>query len=381
MNSPKLPRLNSIDAVRGLIMVVMALDHARDFLGLKAFNVTDLTKTDAPYFFTRWVTHFCAPGFMFLAGTAAFLARRPRPELSRFLLTRGLWLVFAELTLINFAWSFSFRPPLLMVIWALGWSMVLLAALVWLPAKWLAVLSLITIGVHNAFDGLHAGPLADATGTLVGTGSDWALSLLHQKNAPVIYPLIPWVAVMALGFSMGPLFLLEAQRRTRVLVIVGVSCIAAFFVLRGLNLYGDLVPWTPQASSTFTVLSFLNVTKYPPSLMYLLMTLGPLFLLLALAERMSGPAIRLLVVFGRVPFFYYLLHLVLLHAMAVGLGLAQGFSAAEFMSPFWKFPKAFGLNLGGVYVVWAAAVLLLYLPSRWFAALKARRKDWWLSYL
>ncbi len=362
-------------------MVVMALDHARDFLGLKAFNVTDLEKTTIPYFLTRWVTHFCAPGFMFLAGTAAYLGQRSRPELSRFLLTRGLWLVFAELTVINFAWSFSFSPPLLMVIWALGWSMVLLAALVWLPPRWLAVLSLVTIGVHNAFDGLQAAALVDPTGALVSSGSDWALSLLHLKNGPVIYPLIPWVAVMALGFSMGPLFSMETTRRTRWLVIMGTSCVAAFFVLRAINVYGDGVPWSPQASNLFTVLSFLNVTKYPPSLIYLLMTLGPLFLLLGVAERVSGPIIGFLVVFGRVPFFYYVLHLVLLHAMAVGLGVAQGFSAAEFFNPFWKFPKAFGLSLGGVFVAWAATVLVLWLPSRAFSALKARRKDWWLSYL
>ena len=256
-------------------MVVMALDHARDFLGLKAFNATDLTKTTLSYFFTRWVTHFCAPGFMLLAGSAAFLMQRSKPELSRFLLTRGLWLVFAELTIINFAWTFSFARPGLMVIWALGWSMVLLAALVWLPAPALAAVSLGTILLHNIFDGLQAGPLLDASGGLVGSAGDWALSVLHQKNSP-------------LGF---------------------------------------------------------------------------------------------LVIFGRVPFFFYLLHLLLLHSMAVGLGVAQGFEWAQFISPFWKFPKAYGLSLGWVYVAWASAVLVLYFPSRWFAGLKTRRRDWWLSYL
>ena len=362
-------------------MVVMALDHARDFLGLKAFNATDLAKTTAPYFLTRWVTHFCAPGFMLLAGSAAFLAGRSKPELSRFLLTRGLWLVFAELSIINFAWTFSFAKPGFMVIWALGWSMVLLAALIWLPRPALAVVSVALIVLHNLVDSLHAGPLLDGSGAVIGSASDWLISVLHQKNSPVIYPLLPWVAVMALGFVLGPIFLLEAARRTRVLLVLGLSCTAAFLLLRAFDFYGDPAPWTTQTSGTFTALSFLNTTKYPPSLLYLLMTLGPLFLGLAAAEHLRGPVIGFFVVFGRVPFFYYLLHLVLLHLMAVGLGVVQGFAPSEFVNPFWRFPKAFGLSLGWVYAAWVAAVLALYLPSRWFSALKSRRKDWWLSYL
>lgn len=380
MSTPR-QRLTSIDATRGLIMVVMALDHARDFLGFKAFNATDLAKTTVPFFMTRWVTHFCAPGFMLLAGTAAWLAGKSKPELSRFLLTRGLWLVFAELTVIHFAWTFTFTNPRLMVIWALGWSMVLLAALVWLPSRLVAVLSIATIVLHNAFDGLRAAPLRDAAGLSTGTAGDWIISLLHQGNTPVGYPLIPWVAVMALGYVMGPIFTMEPDRRQRLLVQLGLGAIAAFIALRALNLYGDPTPWTTQPSSAFTVLSFLNVTKYPPSLAYLLVTLGPLFLVLAAFERVplnrEGP----LVIFGRVPFFYYALHLALLHLAAVAVGLAQGFEAPQFIGPFWKFPKGFGLSLGWVYVAWAGAVLILFLPSRWFAALKARRKDWWLSYL
>jgi uncharacterized membrane protein len=374
-------RLTSIDAVRGLIMVVMALDHARDFLGLKLFLATDLTKTTLPYFLTRWVTHFCAPGFMFLAGTAAFLAGKTRPALSRFLLTRGLWLVFAELTIINFAWTFSFATPGLMVIWALGWSMILLAALVWLPTPLLVVVSLATIALHNLFDGIHVDALRDASGAFSSNLGDWLVSVLHQKNSPVQYPLLPWVAVMALGYSLGPVFAMDAARRRRTLLWLGLACTAAFIGLRALNLYGDAAPWTTQPTSAFTVLSFLNVTKYPPSLLYLLMTLGPLFLALALAEGRRGAFAQVLIVFGRVPFFYYLLHLLLLHCMAVGLGLAQGFELMQFLGPFWKFPKGYGLNLIAVYAAWAIAVLALYFPSRWFSALKSRRRDWWLSYL
>ena len=364
-----------------VIMVVMALDHARDFLGLKEFNATDLTKTTLSYILTRWVTHFCAPGFMLLAGTAAFLMRRSKPELARFLLTRGLWLVFAELTIIHFAWTFSFSKPGLMVIWALGWSMVMLAALVWLPPRWLAVLSIGSILLHNLLDGLQAAPLLDASGAFAGSAGDWALSVLHQKNWPVQYPLVPWVMVMALGYVLGPLFLLEPTRRTRALLALGAGCTMAFVLLRALNVYGDASPWATQPSLAFTVLSFLNVTKYPPSLLYLLMTLGPIFLALAAAERLRGPVLAFLVTFGRAPFFFYLLHLLLLHAMAVVLGAAQGFEWAQFISPFWKFPRPFGLSLGWVYVAWVGAVLLLYVPSRWFSGLKSRRRDWWLSYL
>ena len=384
MNAPtRAPRLTSIDAVRGLIMIVMALDHARDFLGLKEFNATDLTKTTAAYFLTRWVTHFCAPGFMFLAGTSAFLMGRPRPALTKFLLTRGLWLVFVELTLVHFAWTFSFSRPLLMVIWALGCSMVVLAGLVWLPRPALLVLSLATIALHNLFDGLTAARLFDATGAATGAGlGDWLLSLLHQRNPPVMYPLVPWFAVMALGYALGPVFQLEAPRRMRTLVVLGLSALGGFLLLRALNVYGDASPWVTQPTFGFTVLSFLNTTKYPPSLLYLLMTLGPLFLALAAAERFGGGRLeRVFVVFGRAPFFYYVLHLYLLHAMAMGLGLVMGFPASAFVGAFWKFPKEFGLGLLAVYGAWLAAVVALYLPTRWFAGLKARSKAWWLSYL
>lgn len=382
MNAPARPRLTSIDAVRGLIMIVMALDHARDFLGLKGLMATDLAKTDAAYFLTRWVTHFCAPGFLLLAGTSAFLAGKPTPESSRFLLSRGLWLVVVELTLVHFAWTFSFSRPLLMVIWALGCSMIVLAGLVWLPRAWILGLSIAAICLHNLLDGATVGPLFDAAGTPVGSASDWLLSVLHQKNAPVMYPLVPWVAVMALGYGLGPVFQQPQQRRRRTLVALGLGALVGFVVLRALNVYGDASAWSTQASGGFTLLSFLNTTKYPPSLLYLLMTLGPLFLALAAAESLGGGLVeRVLVVFGRAPFFYYVLHLYLLHAAAVGLGVLQGFPSAAFLGPFWKFPKQFGLGLGGVYLAWGAAIVALVFPTRWFAGLKARRRDWWLSYL
>jgi uncharacterized membrane protein len=369
---PDLPkRLTSIDTVRGLIMIVMALDHARDFLGFKAFNATDLAQTTVPFFLTRWVTHFCAPGFMFLAGTAAFLSsrRKSKPELTRFLVSRGLWLVFAELTIINFAWSFTFDSPGLMVIWALGWSMVFLAAMIWLPLRAIAAISVLIIASHNLFDGLTLKP---------ETPGEWVLVALHQQLNPVRYPLVPWVAVMSLGYAFGPIFEFDAARRRRVLVLTGSLFVALFIVIRGLNGYGDASHWSVQKDTIFTLFSFVNATKYPPSLLYLLMTLGPLLLALAAAESVHA---KVLLVFGRVPFFYYSLHLFLLHAAAVIVGVAQGFEPTAFVTTFFKFPPAYGVSLWAVYVGWAAAVGALYLPCRWFADLKARRREWWLSYL
>ncbi len=369
--SPKPSRLTSIDTVRGLIMVVMALDHARDFLGLKAFVATDLSHTTAAYFMTRWVTHFCAPGFMFLAGVSAFLSSRQKskPELTRFLLSRGLWLVFAELTFISWAWQFSFSAPRFLVIWALGWSMVFLAAMIWLPRWLVATLSVAIIASHNLLDGFHVTPQG---------AMEWAFAVMHQRAPPVGYPLIPWVAVMALGFVMGPVFTLETFQRRRVLIIAGLSCIAGFVLVRATNWYGDSSPWVPQSDALFTVFSFVNTSKYPPSLLYLLMTLGPIFLLLAAAELVTAPV---LLVFGRVPFFFYALHLVLLHLMALVVAANQGFEVSQVLTWFVSFPQAYGLGLGPVYLGWVGVVVALYWPCRWFAGVKARRRDWWLSYL
>ena len=352
-------------------MVVMALDHARDFLGFKGFVATDLSQTTEAYFLTRWVTHFCAPGFMFLAGVSAFLSSRTKskPELTRFLVSRGLWMVLAELTFVNWAWQFSFARPGLMVIWALGWSMVFLAAMIWLPRWAVAAISVAIIVMHNALDGFHVTP----EGPL-----EWLFAVLHQRAQPVRYPLVPWVAVMALGYAFGPIFELETSRRRRTLILTGLSCVVGFVLLRATNVYGDASLWAAQPRWVFTVFSFVNTTKYPPSLLYLLMTLGPLFLALAGAEAVRAPV---LVVFGRVPFFYYTLHLALLHLLALGIAAAQGFDVAQFLTAFMDFPKAYGLGLSGVYVGWLSVVAALYWPCRWFAGVKARRHEWWLSYL
>ena len=384
------PRLDSIDFVRGLVMVIMALDHVRDYFHIDArfFDPTDLTRTTPILFFTRWITHFCAPTFVFLAGTGAYLwaARgRTRTELSRFLLSRGLWLVVVELTLVTVGWSFNFTWSFvaLQVIWVIGWSMVALAALAWLPLRVIAAVSVLMIAGHNLLDGIQVRPLlAGGRFSADATAWDWTWSLLHVQNLPVLYPFIPWVGVMAAGFAFGALVQRPPEERRRLLLRLGLGLTAAFVVLRALNVYGDPVPWSVQPRPLYTVMSFLKTTKYPPSLLFLLMTLGPSITLLGLMDRASGPVVRFFVVYGRVPFFYYILHLYLIHALTLVAAALTGQvrPAALLVGPL-TLPPAFGFNLAVVYAVWIGTVLALYPLCRWFAGVKARRKDAWLSYV
>ena len=391
-------RVGAIDALRGAIMIVMALDHVRDFFHRAAMSSspTDLARTTPVLFFTRWITHICAPGFMFTAGLGAFLwwhqTGRTRRELSTFLATRGLWLVILELTVMRVAYDFDFsssHPVLLLVLWVLGECMIALAVLVWLPVTWLAVLSVAAIGLHNTLD--RAGAMRPGPVTPL-----W--NLLHQPGAfrvantmvLVAYPLIPWVAVMALGFCAGRVFLMEPTARRRRLTAFGAASIVAFVGLRALNAYGDPLPWSAQPSALFTALSFLNTTKYPPSLAFLLMTLGPTLLALAWLDRLKPAAIAPLTVYGRVPLFYFVTHFYAAHAAAALFALVRyGSAALHFMvGPIPSmggsaklFPADFGYDLWVAYVVWAAIVLGLYPACRWFARIKATRSYWWLRYL
>lgn len=378
-------------------MVIMALDHVRDFIhrGAMVYSPTDLSKASAFLFLTRWITHVCAPTFMLTAGLGAYLwwhRGRTRGELSRFLLTRGLWLILLELTVMRLAYNFNYSfqyPVLLLVLWVLGACMIALAGLAWLPLPALTALSLLLIAGHNLFDPITAASL--------GRGAAlW--NLLHQPGGFSIggavivvgYPLIPWVAVMALGFCLGQWYTLAREPRHRRLMLAGVGCVVGFLLLRGANLYGDPAPWSAQASTSYTALSFLNTTKYPPSLAFLLMTLGPALLALAWFERplprWAGP----LVVYGRVPLFYFVLHFFAAHLAAVLLGLVRyGAAAARFAlhpvpsmgAPAGLYPADFGYSLGVAYLVWAVVVLAMYPACRWFAAFKARREEWWVSYL
>jgi uncharacterized membrane protein len=398
-------RIDSIDLLRGIVMVIMMLDHTRDFVhnAAREFDPTDLSRTNIALFFTRWITHFCAPTFVFLAGTSAYLqfARgKSKAELSRFLVTRGLWLILLEMTIVQ--WCVTFHPDyrflgFFQVIWVIGVSMIVLAALIHFPKTVIAAIGLSMIALHNLTDGIQVTGWRGPGTPVPGLGTKlWIL--LHQAfdgfpifgdNTPVlfvIYPLVPWIGVMAVGYVFGVLYQFDAARRRRLLLIIGGSATLLFVIIRAINRYGDPSVWKQQQSFVFTVLSFINTSKYPPSLLFLLMTLGPAILFLAFAESQStgGPIRNFFVTFGRVPLFFYVLQWFVAHVISLVLHIAVGKPTAWlFASPltFGPAPPGIGFNLGIVYLSWIAGVLLLYPLCRWFAGVKQRRRDWWLSYL
>ena len=440
-------RLASIDIIRGAVMVLMAIDHVRVFSGVPAGGPTP------GLFFTRWITHFCAPAFIFLAGTAAFLYGdkvRDRGALSRFLLTRGAWLVLLELTVLRFGWTFNFDYAHYMlagVIWVIGWCMILMAGLVYLPVAIVGALGVSIIALHNVTDAFSS-QLAQAAGNssvawlwqLVYFGG--AISLGGGEDGPqlaVLYSGIPWIGVMAAGFAFGRVMQLDAARRRRVCMALGGGAIAAFLVLRGFNLYGDPRPWGDAARRAFAqrqatertaaqrasaqptpssqpaasqpaarqpapsqppsaaprrpvpprtpaLLQFLGTNKYPASLLFLLMTLGPTILLIPLLEHARGPVARVLTVFGRVPFFYYVLHIPLIHLIFVGMSAVRFGTVIPWLTanhPMFNPPppEGYTYSLAALYAITVLAVAILYFPCRWFAGVKARRRDRWLSYL
>ena len=378
-------RLDSVDLLRGLVMLLMALDHTRDFFAAGGPNPRDIA--DPALFLTRWVTHFCTPTFIFLAGVSAFLyGERGRRvgEVSWFLLTRGLWLILIEFTLMRLCWTFSIHADVfvIQVIWVTGASMVALAGLVHLPRWAIATIGLAMIAGHNLLDGIDAEELGHA---------GWLWKLLHEPGlieiGPharlfVLYVLVPWSGVMAAGYALGPVFRLDPARRRSFLLRTGAAVTAGFIVLRASNLYGDPAAWSVQASVLATVLAFIDCEKYPPSLLYLMMTLGPALILLALFERVHGALAGLVTTFGRVPFFFYVVHVAFIHALAVAFAWITvgdiGWTFGAFLS---QKPASYGLGLPGVYVVWLCVLAALYPLCRAFAALKRRRREWWWSYL
>ncbi|CAN5228434.1 DUF1624 domain-containing protein [soil metagenome] len=381
-------RLDAIDMLRGLVICIMVLDHVRDYWHHSGqTDPLDLATTNPWLFLTRLITHFCAPTFVFLAGVSAYLQyERGKTgwDLSRFLLTRGLWLILLELTVVNVAWQFwGYSIVFLQVIWAIGVSMVVLAGACRLPVKVVLALGVAIIVGHNALDGITPetfGPFAPV----------WMF--LHQAGAtpvggiPVLfaYPVLPWIGVMMFGFGFGRVFSLPEARRRRVLTVVGLSMIAAFLILRGLQIYGDPGTWQVQDALWKTVGDFVDVQKYPPSLDYVLMTLGPVFVLIPWLERVRGPVAAFLLPFGRAPLFAYVPHIYIAHALALVCAVAMGFPMSALVNPFFApndATRAWGLPLLGVYGVWLLVLALLYLPVRWFAGVKARRRDWWLGYL
>ncbi len=396
-------RVDSIDLLRGIVMVLMALDHVRDFVfkGTLQFNATDFTQTTPEIFFTRWVTHFCAPVFVFLAGTGAYLQRtrgKSVHDLSWFLLTRGLWLIVLEFTIIRFGITFDLSYQVIglpQVIWVIGVGMIILAGLIRLPTAVTGGLGVAIICLHNLLDQFPTyqfrGP-----GSPAPTVLQWVWAFLHAPNAflpvghsgriiVVLYAILPWVGVMAAGYAFGAVYTLTPSVRRRVLLQLGSAAVVAFLVLRFLNGYGDPNPWAHQAIPRYTWLSFLNVSKYPPSLDFALMTLGPAILALAWFERVNPSGIAApLIIFGRVPMFYYLLQWYAAH------GLALAVVVALHQHPTWlvwhtfpppQAPAGAGVRLRTTYLIWFAVIALLYPLCRWYAGVKARRRDWWLSYL
>jgi len=389
--------------MRGVAMMLMALDHVRDYYAPTLFAVEDLSRTTPALFLTRWITHIGAPIFVLLVGTGAFLYRsRHRlgnSELARFLVTRGLWLIVLEFTIMHFVWWLCPDPGWLaspygvlygQILWTLGLSMIVLAGLVYLPTAAVGALGAITIVGHHLLERwtFELGVLATDPSEFTIAQKVWAV--LHVPTRfpwlgdhvfGVVYPLIPWVGVVALGFGLGPLFLLGPERRRRMLLWLGLGSCAAFLILRATNLYGDPYPWTVQEDMVFTLFSFGNVEKYPVSLSFLLMTLGPIFLLLAWFDRAEGPVARFLAVFGSVPLFFYVVHLALINATA-GLYFWLRWGQPRWGAMMYAaYPLGYVYNLPVVYAVAVGVVLVMYPLCRWFARVKKTHDAWWLSYL
>jgi len=395
-------RIVSLDIMRGLVMVIMALDHTRDFFTNLRFEPENLAQTYYALFFTRWITHFCAPLFFFLAGTGAFFyGRRRTPQaLSRFLWTRGLWLIILEFTVVGTAWSFVFPSGNFLVIWALGACMVMMAAIVRMPLRWVAAFAGVMILGHDLLDPVRPRQF----GSLA-----WLWTILHVRGGAllpfhvqkfVLFPLIPWVGVMAAGYVFGSVYLLEKDRRRKLIAQIGLGFTVAFIVLRLTNLYGNPPvglggvsqgPWHIQPTVEKTVILFFDVEKYPPSLQFLLMTLGPSLLLLAWLDKKLdqnddrqsiSPALSPLLTFGRVPMFFYILHLYLIHSLAVLVAVLSHQPVTWLLNgSFFGAPDDWGYNLPFVYLMWITVVVILYFPCRWYEGVKQRRKDWWLSYI
>ena len=385
----KSARIESIDLLRGIVIIIMAIDHVRGYFHADkfAFDATDLTKTNAVIFFTRWITHFCAPVFVFLAGTSASIIseRKSKNELSKFLLTRGLWLVVMELTIICFGWFFDpgFHFFALGVIWALGISMIALSLLVRLPVKMVLAVGVIILFGHNMLDNVEVEG---------NSFKAFLWAVIHDSrrfefgypNINAQYPILAWIGIMALGYAIGSLYKKEVNPvvRRKYLLTIGISAIVLFIVIRAANIYGDPATWSVQKNALFTLLSFLNTTKYPPSLLYSLMTLGPALVFLSIMEKPLGKWAQPILCFGRVPMFFYILHIYLIHLLATVANVCVGRNWHDTVieNGLKYYQPQFSLWM--VYVVWAAVILILYPFCKWYDKYKSAHKEkWWLSYL
>jgi uncharacterized membrane protein len=384
-------RISSIDILRGLVMIIMALDHVRDFFHISAMveDPTNLNTTTPGLFFTRWITHYCAPIFVFLSGTSAFLSgqKKTKKELSSFLLKRGLFLMVLEIVVVNFLIVFDplYRFIGLQVIWVIGLSMVLLSFLLYLPLRVLFIIGIVMVTGHNMLDGFNYNNMNEIPFWHAFFHQQLFTSYAEGRFFAILYPLIPWPGVMLLGYCMGAWYVKEfdAAKRKRLLLGWGLTTIAAFFILRWVNVYGDLVPWSTQKDNTMTIISFFNTTKYPPSLLYLCMTLGPALLLLIWLEKVKAGWTNVVSVYGRVPMFYYLLHFFTIHVLCIIAFFAVGRPLSDMAAGNFAFrPNDFGFTLPVVYLIWIAVVAGLYPFCKRYDKYKLNNKQkWWTGYL
>ena len=382
-------RIHSIDIVRGLIMIIMTLDHTRDFLHFPGQSPLNMQTTTVILFFTRWITHFCAPTFVFLGGVSAYLAgqRRTKKELSIFLFKRGLWLILSDVLIISLLFSFDLQYHMLIleVLWATGFGMIILALLLRAPMQVIAAIAIIIIFGHNMLDYLQLPQNGVARGLtkLFLSARGAFIPLSAGRAIIVLYAVLPWAGALLLGYAFGTLYKTgyDAQKRKKILRLSGISAIVLFVVLRLINHYGDPSPWAAQRNAAHTFLSFLNATKQSPSLLFYLMTLGPVMLLLSFTEKAGSRVAELCRVYGNVPYFYFIVHLSLLRVINIIVALVSGLPMKSDGSPIVWQVQGFGIPLWQVYLFWAGVVSLLYFPCRWYGNFKRTHSQWWLSYI
>jgi uncharacterized membrane protein len=392
--APSKHRIQSIDILRGVIMLIMALDHVRDFfhLGGLTSDPTNMATTTPILFFTRWITHFCAPIFVFLSGVSIYLAgmRRTKSELSGFLIKRGIWLIFVEVILITFALTLNplFNAFVLQVIWAIGFSMIIMGLLIWVPVRAIGLMGLLLIIGHDILTTLKLPPNSTQDELMKIFFTARGTVFVLDKNHFVfdLYAVLPWTGVMMLGYFFGTLYRSDykpASRKT-FLLYSSAAIFIIFVVLRFINAYGDPQPWIVQKNEIFTLMSFFNVSKYPPSLIFCCLTLSVGLFVLAITENVSGKLAAFFKIYGSVPFFYYVLHFYLIRTLTIIVFFAQGFKTSQIVTPNVPFlfePQGMGFNLAGVYLIWLAIILLLYFPCKWFSNYRKTHHQWWLSYL
>lgn len=383
-------RITSIDLVRGIVMIIMALDHVRDYFHADAslFDPTDMDKTSPILFFTRWITHFCAPTFIFLSGISARIGgeRKTRKQLAWQLFTRGIWLIVLEQTIFRFGFTFSLTYDIFffLVFWSIGGSMIILSVLLLISPRIILPVGLALIFGHNVFDEIRMVP-GDSGHTL------WVFMMQSgfiPPNMAVPYALIPWTGIMLAGYGAGSLYLtnVHTEERRKELLRIGVIVSVVFVVVRFFNEYGDPNPWDFQKNSIFSFMSFINTTKYPVSLLFTMMILGPILILLSRIENLKGTLVEIISVYGRVPLFYYIVHFYLIHFAALFLYIVNsGVSLSElnftFNAGLGGIPRGFGYTLGWTYVTWLGTVIAMYPLCKWYDRYKQTHKSWWLSYL